>query len=76
MIRRNAFTPNPSSSPWGDPSKQHPPPAAIASNDWSWKSRPPFVGAGTDLSPRKSSEEMSKHTLGSYLLGSSKVEGE
>jgi len=67
----NAFTPNPSSSPWGDPSKQHPPPPTFMSNDWSWKSRPPFIGAGTDLSPARSSEQIGKHTLGSYILGSS-----
>jgi hypothetical protein len=72
----NAFTPNPSSSPMGNPLMQFPPPAAFVSHDWSWKSRPPFVGPGTDLTPLQSSQQMSKHTVDSYLLGSSKVEGE
>jgi hypothetical protein len=67
----NAFTPNPSSAPHGDYSKQYPPPPTFMSNDLSWKSRPPFIGAGTDLSPAHSSEQIGKHTLGSYILGSS-----
>ena len=71
----NPFMPNPSSSPLCDPSKQLPPPKKFAYPSGK-ESRPPFVGPGSALTPIESSREIARHTLGSYLLGSSKVGGE
>ena len=80
----NPFMPNPSSiaAPGSDPrvintnpADQQPPPAALRKPACK-ESRPPFVGPGTDLNPLAASKQITGHTLGSYLLGTSKVGGE
>ena len=80
----NPFTPNPSSIagresdtlvPNLNPADQQPPPKALTKPTGK-ESRPPFEGPGSALDPRKSSKEIAQHTLGSYLLGKSKVGGE
>ena len=81
----NPFMPNPSSvaAPGLEgprilninPADQQPPPDALKKPACK-ESRPPFVGPGTDLNPLDASKQIIGHTLGSYLLGTSKVEGE
>ena len=65
----SAFVPNPVSPGEGsvDPSDQAEAPEGFGQTP----SATPFVGVGSQLSPKASSEAISRHTLGDYGLGKS-----
>ena len=65
----SAFVPNPVSPGEGstDPSDQVKAPDGFGTTP----SATPFVGVGSQLSPKESSEAISRHTLGDYGLGKS-----